>query len=98
MLKHPQRTLIASFKQENGKNIAHLFTFYLELDLQCTKVHCCVHYNCTKNVSISSVKQWLMVEEKEMKTLYHIAETIKPLGNSSFEYQIMDRSRHTIST
>ena len=38
LLKHPQRMLISSFKLENGSIITPLFSFYMELGLQCTKV------------------------------------------------------------
>ena len=69
MLKHPQKMLISSFKLKNGTLITPLFNFYLELGLQCTKNF--VLFNILhKSVSIISFNQWLMKEEKEMKTLH----------------------------
>ena len=68
MLKHPQRMLISSFKLENGTVITPLFNFYMELGLQCTKIT--VLFNILLgNALIISFSQWLMLEEKEMKTL-----------------------------
>ena len=48
MLKHPQRMLISSFKLENGTVITPLFNFYMELGLQCTKIHRFVQYSPRK--------------------------------------------------
>ena len=68
MLKHCQRMLISSFKLGNCTVISPLFNFYLELGLQCTKstvLFSILH----KNVSKISFNQWLMREEREMKTI-----------------------------
>ena len=44
LLKQPQRMLISSFKLTNGTLITPLFNLYLDLGLQCTKVHRLVQY------------------------------------------------------
>ena len=98
MLKHPQRMLISSFKLENGTVITPLFNFYLELGLQCTKIYRFVEYSprkCFSNFVQSVVDARREGDENPLSGV--VAETMKLLGNSSYGYQIMDRSRHTIT-
>ena len=98
MLKHPQRMLISSFKLENGTVITPLFNFYMELGLQCTKNYRFVHYSprkCFNNFVQSVVDARREGDENPLSGV--VAETMKLLGNSSYGYQIMDRSRHTIT-
>ena len=98
MLKHPQRMLISSFKLENGTVITPLFNFYLELGLQCTKIYRFVEYSprkCFNNFVQSVVDARREGDENPLSGV--VAETMKLLGNSSYGYQIMDRSRHTIT-
>ena len=98
MLKHPQRMLISSFKLENGTVITPLFNFYMELGLQCTKIYQFVQYsprNCFNNFVQSVVDARREGDENPLSGV--VAETMKFLGNSSYGYQIMDRSRHTIT-
>ena len=88
--------LISIFKLENGTVITPLFNFYLELGLQCTKIYRFVQYTpriCFNNFvqSVVDAKR----EEDESPLSGVVAETLKILGNSSYGYQIMDRSRHT---
>ena len=94
MLKHPQRMLISSFKLENGTVRTPLFNFYLELGLQCTKIYRFVQYTPLKcfNNFVQSVVD-ARREGDENTLLESVAETMKFLGNSSYRYQIMDRSR-----
>ena len=99
MLKQPQRMLISSFKLENGTVITRLFNFYLELGLQCTKNYRFVYYSSRKcfNIFVQSVVD-ARREGDENPLSGVVAETMKLLGNSSYGYQIMDRSsRHTIT-
>ena len=96
MLKHPQKMLISSFKLENGTVITLLFNFYLELGLQCTKIYRFVQYSprkCFNNFVQSVVDAGREADENPLSGV--VAETMKLLGNSSYGYQIMDRSRHT---
>ena len=97
MLKHPQKMLISSFKLENGTVITPLFNFNLELGLQCTKVYRSVQYTPRKgfnNFVHSVVDARREGDENLLPGI--LAETMKILCNSSYGYQIMDRSRHTI--
>ena len=98
MLKHSQRMLISSFKLENETVIAPLFNFYLELGLQCTKIYHFVQYSPRKcfNFFVQSVVD-ARREGDENPLSGVVAETMILLGNSSYGYQIMDRSRHTIT-
>ena len=98
LLKHPQRMLISSFKLENGSIITSLFIFYMELGLQCTKIYRFVHYLPRKRFDkfVQSVVD-ARRERDENPLSGVVAETMKLLGNSSYGYQIMVRSRHTIT-
>ena len=98
MLKYPQRMLISSFKLENGTVMTPLINFYLELGLQCTKIYRFVEYSPRKcfNSFVQSVVDGRR-EGDENPLSGVVAETMKLLGNSSYGYQIMDRSRHTIT-
>ena len=98
MLKHPQRMLISSFKLENGTVITPLFNFYMELRLQCTKIFRLVQYSprkCFNNFVQSVVNARREGDENPLSVV--VAETMKLLGNSSYGYQIIDRSRHTVT-
>ena len=52
LLKQPQRMLISSFKLTSGTMITPLFNFYLDLGLQCTKIHRFVQYTPHKVFNI----------------------------------------------
>ena len=98
LLKHPQRMLIFSFKLENGSIITPLFNFYMELGLQYTKVYRFVQNlprKCFNKFVQSVVDARSEGDENPLSGV--VAETMKLLGNSSYGYQIMDRSRHTIT-
>ena len=96
LLKQPQRILISSFKMTNETLITPLFNFYL--GLQCTKIHSFVQYTPHKvfNSFVQSVVDARRAgDENPLSGV--VAETMKLLGNSSYGYQIMDRSKHTIT-
>ena len=98
LLKQPQRMLISSFKLTNGTLITPLFNFYLDLGLQCTKIHRFVQYTPRKvfNSFVPSVVDARRAgDENSLSGV--VAETMKLLGNSSYGYQIMDRSKHTMT-
>ena len=63
-LKHPQRTLISSFKLENGTVITSLINFYMELGLQCTKFYRFVQYTPRKSYN-RFFQPWLMRARRE---------------------------------
>ena len=98
MLKHPERKLISSFKLENGTVITPIFNFYLELGLQCTKIYRFDKFFPQKrfNNGMPSVVD-ARREGDENPLSGVVAETMKLMGNSSYENQIMDWSGHTIT-
>ena len=98
LLKHPTRMLISSFKLENGSLNTSLFNLYMELDIEFTKIYRFVQYLPQKcfNKFVQSVID-ARREGDENPLCGVVAETMKLLGNSSYGYQIMDRSRHTIT-
>ena len=98
LLKNPQRMSISSFKLENGTIITPLLNFYLSLGLQCTKIYRFVEY--TPRKCFNKFVQSVVDARREGDENPHsgvVAETMKLIGNSSYGYQIMDRSRHTIT-
>ena len=98
LMKNPQRMLISSFKLKNGTIITPLLYFYLNLGLQCTKIYRFVKYTprkCFNNFVQSVVDARREGDENPHSEV--VAEAMKLLGNSSYGYQIMDRSRHTIT-
>ena len=90
--------LIFSFKLKNGSIITPFFNFSKELGLQCTNFYRFVQYFPRK--CFNKLVQ-LIVDAKregdENPSSGVVAETMKLSGNSSYGYQIMDRSRHTIT-
>ena len=67
----------------------------MKLGLRCIKIHRFIEYTSQKffNVFVQSVVD-AKREGDENPHSSVVAETMKLLGNSSFGYQIMDRSRH----
>ena len=76
--------------------ITPFFNFYLNLGLQCTKINRIGEYllqKCFKGLVKSVVEARRLGGQNKKSTV--IAETSKLLSNSSYGYQIMDRSKHT---
>ena len=93
-----RRMLISSFHLKNGTLITPLFLFYLQKGLVCTKISCFVEYTplaCFNSFVQSAVNARLEGDKNSNSTV--MAETMKLLANSSYGYQIMDRSRHTVT-
>ena len=91
-----QRMMISSNIINNGIVITPLLMFYLKLGLRCTKIRRFIEYTPQKDFngfvqSVVDAKR----EGDENPDSSVVAETMKLLGNSSYGYQIMDRSRHT---
>ena len=88
--------LISSFNLKKGTIITPLQNFYIFLALKCTRIQRFVQY--TPRKSFNTFVQ-LVVDAKrggdENPDPCVVAETMKLLGNSSYGYQIMDRSKHT---
>ena len=78
--------------------ITPLLNFYLDLGLECTQIHRFVQYTplkCFNSFVQSAVNARTEGDENPHSSV--VAETMKLLANSSYGYQIMDRSRHTLT-
>ena len=93
----PRRMLISSFLLTIGTIITPLLLFQLQLGLVCKKSHRFVQYTprkCFDNFIQSAVDARRPGDENPNWSV--VAVTMKTLANSSYGYQIMDRSRHTV--
>ena len=98
IMPQPRRMLISSFILTNGTIITPLFLFYLKLRLVCRKIHRFIQYTsrkCFNNFVQCAVDARRQKDKNPISTV--VAETMKLLANSSYGYQIMDRSRHTVT-
>ena len=97
-LSHSRKMLISSYFLDNGTFIIPLLLFYLELGLVCKKIYHFVEDNPVKcfNKFVQSAVN-VRREGDENPNSSVVAETMKLLANSSYGYQIMDRSRHTVT-
>ena len=97
ILSQPRKILISSFTLQNGTHITPLLLFYLQLGLVCTKIHRFVEYTPKKcfDSFVQSAKDARRQGDENPNSSV-VAET-KLLANSSYGYQIMDRSRHTVT-
>ena len=98
IMPKPRRMLISSFILTNRTIITPLLLFYLKLGLVCKKIHRFVPYTprkCFNNFVQSAVDARRQGDENPDSSI--VAETMKLLANSSYDYQIMDRSRHTVT-
>ena len=89
---------ISSFHLTNGTIITLLLLYYLHLGLECTKIHQFVQYTpkkCFSSFVQSAVSARRQGDENPNSSV--VAETKKFLANSFYGYQIMDRSRHTVT-
>ena len=90
--------LISSYFLENGTLITPLLLFDLELGLVWTKIYGFVEYipvKCFNNFVQSAVNARREGDENPNSSV--VAETMKLLANSSYGYQIMDRSSHNVT-
>ena len=97
IMAQPRRMLISSFTLTNGTIITPLLLFYLKLGLVSEKIHRFVQYTpreCFNNFVQSAVDARQGDENPNSRV---VAETMKLLASSSYGYQIMDRSRHTVT-
>ena len=97
IMSQPRRMLISSFHLKNGTIISPFLICCLHLGLERTKIHQLVQSTTKKSFSgfvQSAAKTRRLGVENPNSSV--VAETKKFLTNSSYEYQIMDRSRHTV--
>ena len=98
LLSQPREMLISSFKLQNGTPITPLLSFYLQLGLVYTQIHRFVEYTpkkCFNSFVQSAVDARRQGDENPNSSV--VAETMKLLANSSYDYQIMDRNGHTVT-
>ena len=98
IMPQTRRMLISSFFLTNGTIITPLLLFYSQLGLFCKKIHRFVQYSPRKCFDIfvqSAVDARRQGDEKPNCNV--AAETLRLLSNSSYGYQIMDRSRNTVT-
>ena len=93
-----EKKLISSFTLQNGTVSIPLLLFCLQFGLVCTRIHRFVEYTpkkCFNSFVQSAVDAKRQGDENSNTRV--VAETIKLLANSSFGYQIIDRSRYTLT-
>ena len=98
IMPQPRRKLISSFIPTNGTIITPLLLFYLKLGLVCKKFRRFVQYTprkCFNNFVQSAVDARRQGDKNPNSSV--VSETMKLLANNSYGYQIMDRSRHTVT-
>ena len=98
IMSQSRKMLISSFILQIGTLIHPLLLFYLRLGLAVTKIHRFVEYTpkkCFNNFVQSAVDARRKGDENPNSNV--VAETMKLLANSSYGYQIMDQSRHTVT-
>ena len=98
LLSQPRRKLISSFSLTNRTLITPLLVFYGYLGLVWTKVYRSIEYipkKCFNNFVQSVVNTWRQGNEGSDSSV--VAETKRMLSNSSYGYQIMDRSWHILT-
>ena len=96
LLPRPRKMLISSFKLERGTVITPLLLFYLEKGVILKDVFWFLQYTprrCFETFVQNVVDARREGDQNKESTV--VAETMKLIGNSSYGYQIMDRSRHT---
>ena len=97
IMSQPRRMLILSLHLKNGTIITPLLLYYWRLGLECTKIHQFVQYTpkkCTSSFVLSAVTARRQGHESPDSGV--VTETMKFFANSSYGYQIKDRSRHTV--
>ena len=98
IMPQSRRMLISSFILTNGTIITPLLLFYLQLGIVCKMIHRFVQYTprkCFANFVQSGVDARRQGDENRNSSV--VAETMKLLANSSYGYQIIDRSLHTVT-
>ena len=98
LLCQPRKMLISSYFLEKGTLITPLLLFYLDLGQVCKKIYRFVGYipvECFNNFVQSAANARREGDEDPNSSV--VAKTKKLLANSSYGYQIMDHSRHTVT-
>ena len=97
IMTQPRKMLISGFTLQNGTLITPLLLFYLQLGLVCIKMHRFVEYTpkkCFNRFVQSTVDARRQGDENPNSSV--VAKTMQLLANSSYGYQIMEQSQHTV--
>ena len=98
LLSQPRKMLLSSFALQTGKLITPPLLFSLQMGLVVTNIHRFVEYTpkkCFNSFVQAAVDARKKLDENPNSSV--LAETMKLLANSSYGYQIMDRSKHTLT-
>ena len=93
-----RKILKSSFTLQNRTPITSLLLFHLQLGLVVTKIHRFVEYTpkkCFNSFVQAAVDAGRKGDKNPNSSV--VSETMKLLANSSYGYQIMDSSRHTVT-
>ena len=97
-LCQPRKMLISIYFRENGTLFTALLLFYLELGVVCKKIYRFVEYipvKCFNKIVQPAINARREGDENPNSSV--VAQIMKLLANSSYGYQFMDRSRHTVT-
>ena len=97
-MSQPRKKLPSSFKLQNGTLTTSLLLFYWKLGLACTKTFRFVEYtrkSCFNKFSQSAVDARRKCDENPNSSV--VPQTIRLLANCLYGYQILDRSRHSVT-
>ena len=89
--------LISSFSLNKGTLITPFLVIYLDWGLVCTKIYRFVEYipkKCSNDFVQSVLDKKRKGDENPNSSV--VADTMKLPANSTYDYQKMDRSRHTV--
>ena len=98
IMSQPRKMLISSFTKQNGTLITPLSLFYLQSGLAVTKIHRFVEYiptKCFNSFVQPTVNARRQGDENPNSSV--VAETMRLLAKNSHGYQMMNRSRHTVT-
>ena len=98
LLFHLREMLISKFILQNGSLITPLLLVYLKLGLVCTKIHRFVQYTpkkCFNRFVQAAVDASKKGDDNSNSSV--VAETMRLLANNFYVYQILDKSRHTVT-
>ena len=98
LMSQGRRMLTSSSELTNGKIITPLLLFYLELRLECTENYCFIEYTllkCFDDFVQSAVDARQQRHENPNSRV--VAEPLMYLANSSYGYQFVEGSRHSMT-
>ena len=98
LLKKPRKMLLSSYYLKKGMVITPMLIYLLELGLRIETLYSVIEYEpskCFESFVDEVVEARRNGDTNENSSV--VAETMKLIGNSSYGYQIMNRSRHSVT-